>query len=407
MVDFKEFMKELERISDDQNLKLDRFGIFYELFKYSCLSGGRYPQPAGHPLLQAVMADEYSKNLGIKVHAHELIGIMGASHGIGAVFQGLGEEGIKFLQEGDTVAMTSPVYAPYNDIFKERGIEVVSLPVDPETGCIDDKDVKELKNLKKKIKAFILIDPNNPTGFASDDNFLHSILDICEQHNSMIITDEVYFRFFKNTKSIASIPQARKRIVRIDSLSKIERGTGLRVGDIYVSDEANEYISNEILGNILPEKYENVRNLFFLAKSPGGKNIGLFRHITGIPGPSVGMALSHVILGKEERAEYVEMLNKKVQIFYEALGVEHHGNSYYGMIDLEKISSEKTQKREIEESLEEIAEKGVVVMPANLFFSASDRARKNREKMIRVSLPNLSFEDTAKAAEIIKGVVSN
>ncbi len=404
--DWKEFITELEKIVEAQNLSYDRFGIYYELFKYSNLMGGRYPQPAGHPLLQATMAEEYSENIGVKVKAHELIGIMGASHGIGATFQALGEEGIGFLKQGDCVAMTSPVYAPYNAIFEERGIEVSSLPVDPEKGTIYPKNIETLKNQKKRIKAFILISPNNPTGFASTKEMLKTILDIAEVHNSLLITDEVYLRFFDEVPTISDFPEARKRLIRIDSLSKIERATGVRAGDIYVSDEANDYISTSILGEYLPKKYQNIRHLLFLAKSPGGKNLGLFQHITGIPGPSVGISLSHVILGKKERRDYVLLLREKVKIFYETLGVPNEGNSYYGMIDIMNFAGEETKSRAIELTLEKIAEKGVVVMPANLFFSESDREKKSRTSVIRVSLPNLSLKNTQKAAEIIKEIVS-
>ena len=352
------------------------------------------------------MAEEYSENLGVKVKAHELIGIMGASHGVGATFQGLGEEGIKFLNEGDTVAMTSPVYAPYNAIFVERKINILSLPVDPETGGVEQADVEKILNQKERIKAFVLISPNNPTGFTSNKTLLDAIERIAEKHNSLIITDEVYFRFFKGAQSICQYPNCARRLIRIDSLSKIERATGVRAGDIYISDHANDFISNEILTGLLDEKTQNVRHLLFLAKSPGGKNLGLFQHITGIPGPSVGLALSHVVLGKKERAEYVEMLEKKVDIFYDTLGVKKEGNGYYGMIDLEKLESENSKKLDIESVLERIAEKGVVLMPANLFFSESDRKVKDRARMIRVSLPNLSFEGTKRAAEVVLEVVT-
>ncbi len=406
IADWKEFIASLEEISEKQNLGYSRFDIYYELFKYSNLMGGRYPQPAGHPLLQATMAEEYSANIGVKVKAHELIGIMGASHGIGATFSGLGEEGIGFLKDGDCVAMTSPVYAPYNAIFEERGISVSSLLVDPETGEISEENIENLKNQKKRIKAFVLISPNNPTGFVSSREMLQAILELAEIHNAMIITDEVYLRFFDEQPTISDFPEARKRLIRIDSLSKIERATGVRAGDIYISDEANDFITHKILGDCLPEKYQNIRHLLFLAKSPGGKNIGLFQHITGIPGPSVGIALSHVILGKKERREYVLLLREKVDAFYKALGAPRRSNSYYGMIDLDHLAGLKTKARPIEETLELIAEKGVVVMPANLFFSESDRAQKDRTKVIRVSLPNLSLANTTKAAEIIREIVS-
>lgn len=403
--DWKDFIEELQKISDAQELGFDRFAIYYELFKYSNLMGGRYPQPMGHPLLQAAMAEEYSEHLGVKVKAHELIGIMGASHGVGAVFKALGEEGIGFLKEGDCIAMTSPVYAPYNAIFTERGIEVISLSVDPENGEVLPEDIEVLKNSKKRIKAFVLISPNNPSGFACNDIFLQGINDIVKAHNALLITDEVYYRFFENAKTLCQYPSSARRLIRIDSLSKIERATGLRVGDVYISDTANEFISREILQDYIKPEYKNIRHLIFLAKSPGGKNIGLFQHITGIPGPSVALALAHVILGKKERKEYVEALRKKVQIFYDTIGVSFHGNGYYGMIDLAKLESLESSKHDVEYVLEKIAEKGVVLMPANLFFSESDRKKKDRTRMIRVSLPNLSFEDTALAAQIIKDVL--
>lgn len=404
--DFEIFIAELEKVTEAQNLGYDRFRIYYELFKYANLSGGRYPQPAGHPLLQAVMAEEYSKDLGRKVHTHEIISISGASHGIGATFKALGKEGIGFLKEGETVAMSSPVYAPYNAIFEERGISILSLFVDPISGEIDQKNVEDLKNSKNRIKAFVLIDPNNPTGFPANEKLLKVIEEIAEAHNALIVTDEVYFRFFENKKSIASLPLARKRTIRIDSLSKIQRGTGLRVGDIYVSDEANEYISTKILTGLLSAKHKDIRHLLFLAKSPGGANIGLFQHITGIPGVSVALALAHILLGKKETAEYVKALAEKVRIFYKTLQIPHPGNGYYGVINLSHIESAENAKLSVEEKLERIAEKGVVVMPANLFFSESDRARKSYRNYIRVSLPNLSLENTKRAAEIIREVLS-
>lgn len=402
--DWNCFIGTLTRMCKSQNLNLNRFDIYYELFKYSNLMGGRYPQPSGHILLKVAMAEEYYEKLRVKIKPHELISVMGASHGIGSVFKALGDEGISFLSEGDTVVMTSPVYSPYNAIFIERKINVVSLSVDPETGNVLDEDIEKIIKNKERIKAFILISPNNPTGFTSNEKLLNAITDIIEAHNSLLISDEVYYRFFDHAKNICSCDRASRRLIRIDSLSKIERATGVRSGDIYVSDRANKFITDEILSDYIPEKWKNIRHLLSLAISPGGKNIGLFNHITGIPGPSIAISLAHVILGRRERWEYIKLLRKKVNIFYETLGIPFNGNSYYGMINLSKLESEKSLSTPIEIVLERIAEKGVVLMPANLFFSESDRKKGDKSRIIRVSLPNLSLENTKKAANIIKEV---
>jgi aspartate/methionine/tyrosine aminotransferase len=401
LADFEIFITRLQEICEKQKLEHDRFKILYELFKYSNLSGGRYPQPFGQTLLQAVNAEEYSEILDLQVWHDELIAVMGASHGIGAVFKGLGSEGIKYLHGGDSVLMTSPVYAPYNLMFKQRGINVLSLSINPITGEFDPIQIKKIKKSKNRIKAIVLIDPNNPTGFGADETFFKAIIEIAETHNSVIVTDEVYLRFFENKKSIISMPAARKRLIRIDSISKIERSTGVRSGNIYLSKEANKFLSTYVLDGYLGD-YDDLFHLLRFAKSPGGKNIGLFQHITGIPGPSVGMTLAHLILGKEERKKATEMIDKKMRIFYENISQKYTGNFYYGMLNLRDFESEAWKDRHVTEKMKKIAENGVVVMPANLFFSEYDRDHKDCTHFIRVSLPNLSFKNTKKAAEIIR-----
>ncbi len=400
------FIKKLEEITGKQELNLTKFQIIQELFKYSNLMGGRYPQPVGNPLLNAIFAQRHADQLDLKVRSHELISTIGAAHAIGTTFKALGDEGIEFLKKGDAVVLTSPVYAPYNNIFVERGIEVLSLSINTKTGEAEKESLEEIKNSKKRIKAIILISPNNPTGFESSDELYKSITEIAEIHNSIIVTDEVYLGFFDEAKSISSIPEARKRLVLIDSISKIDRATGVRAGSIYISDLANEFISKNILAEFLGEKFDDIRKLLQLAKSPGGKNIGVFQHITGISGPSVGLALCHMILGEEERKEYIKALKKKADIFYQTIGLPRGKNQYYGIINLSEIESEKSKERDVELILELLAKKGVVLMPANLFFSESDRKKKDTTRMMRVSLPNLSFENTQKAAKIIKEVCS-
>ncbi len=404
---FDIFLDELEKISQNQNLGFGRFEILYDIFKFSIPSGGRYPNPWGEPVVRAAVAEEYVDMLKLPVNSEDLMLLSGASHGIGSVFKGLGEEGIGYLQSGDTVVMTSPVYAPYNNLLEERGINILSLSVDPMTGAVFQKSLETLQSFSGRIKAMVLINPNNPTGFPYGRDLLQVITDLAEKHNALIISDEVYLQFFDDAQSIFSIPEAQKRTIHISSLSKIERATGVRFGAFCILPEGREYISQKILKNHLQNYRGDIVWLLYLAKSPGGKNIGVFQHITGIPGPSQILGLCHLILGKEERMQYVQDVQKKVQIFYETLGLKFKGNSYYGMFDMTELENDEKNKLPVEQKFGEIAERGVVLMPANLFFSQSDRDEKNRTSVVRVSLPNLSFENTKKAAEIIKNYLQN
>lgn len=409
ITDLEEFLAELERIFESQGHPKSRFEIMFEIFKFSILSGGRYPNSWGEMVCRMAVADERTDEFGYPVNFEDIIIVNGASHGVGMFFKGFGEEGAGFLKKGDSVLMVSPVYAPYTQIVEERGMKLVNISIDAETGELDEESFEKAKNNKERIKAIILINPNNPTGFPLEKDVLEKIADIAEEHNSIILSDDVYAQFFENNVSIVEIPKARKRTIRINALSKIERATGVRFGDVYMAPEARDYIARDIVEKDCPgfvEKYQDARWFMFLAKSVAGKNIGVFQHISGAPGLSQITGLVHIILGKQERAEYLTMLRKKVDSFYEAMHLPEPKNNYYGVIDLRPLEGPETAKKEIEQVLTEIAEQGVVVMPAFKFFSEADRESDDRRRFIRVSLPNLSVENTGKAGKIIREHIS-
>ncbi len=409
LADMDFFLAELERISKEQGQPKTKEEILFDVFKFSILTGGRYPNSWGEMIVRMAVADDRSEELGFPVNFEDIVLLSGASHGVGLFFKGLGEEGIGFLRKGDTVLMISPVYAPYTQFIEERELELVNISIDPETGILDEDSFFAAQNHSKRIKAIIIIDPNNPTGFPFSEDILIKIASIAEQNNAVILSDEVYSQFFENKKSIIHIPEAKKRTIRINALSKIERATGVRFGDYYMPPETRDYIAQQIIEPVCPgfvEKYGDFRWFLFLCKSFGGSTIGVFQHISGVAGPSQILGLCHIILGKEERADYVKNVRKKVEAFYAAMGLPSPKNSYYGTIDFRKHEGPLTAQKPIEQVLTELAEKGVVLMPANKFFSEEDRAKDDRTRYIRASLPNLSVENSAKAGRIIREHIS-
>lgn len=405
--DLDEFTTELVRITKEQGKPMNEFDVIFDIFKFSILSGGRYPNSWGEDVTRMMIADQRTKELGFPVNYEEIITVNGASHGVGMFFKGFGEEGVGFLKPGDTVMMLSPVYAPYTQFVETRGLKLVNVSIDPETGKPDESSFSKALENNDRIKAVILINPNNPTGFQLSREVLEKITDIAEHHNSLILTDDVYAEFFDDNMAIIQVPAAKKRTIRINALSKIERATGVRFGDVHITPEANEYIANGIIEPDCPgflEKYNSIKWFEFLCKSVGGKTIGVFQHISGMPGPSQILGICHVVLGKEEREDYKIKLREKVAAFYDELGIEHLGNNYYGIVDLRHLEGSETAAKPIEEVLNDIAKQGVVLMPAYRFFSEEDRQASEKRRYFRVSLPNLSIENTRKAARIVKEV---
>jgi len=395
LADLDEFFAKIISAAKNQNLDWGKFEVLFELFKYSTVSGGCYHDPFGELLARVVVADFHSRNLKIPVKYSELVFTSGASHAIGTFFKAFGEEGGGLLKPGDEVMITSPAYFPYLGILESRGIKITCVSADPATGQFAPDAFAKVADSNPKV--IVLIDPDNPTGLAKNEKSLRMLADFAEQKDAVILSDEVYFSFHPGKKSILEF--APRRTIRIDARSKIERATGCRFGEYIILDEANKFIS-EKWAEFLPEKMD-LKNYLHDAKAPGGV-LGEFRHTTFVPGPSQILAICHILLGDSEREKYREIVGENMKIWAENLGIENPGNFYYSLVDLDSIASDSKKKIPAEQKFLELAKLGVVLIPANLFFSAEDRAKSDHRNFARASLPNLTTEQVSTAAATIR-----
>jgi len=397
------FLTRIEKYAREQGLNWDKKKVIFEIFKYSAVSGGSYLDPQGETLARLVIADHYNKKLGLGVDYRDLILIAGVSHGIGTIFKVLCDEKVDFLREGDSVMLGSPVYAPYNTIIENRGLTTFSIPINPSTGKVVGDLDEILASAPSSVKLICLIDPNNPTGFMNDEEFLKKIAEFAEKRNALIVSDEVYTDFFfERKKNIMSF--ARNRSIMISGRSKIERSTGLRFGEFVIAKEAQKYIGENILGGRL-DIASDLMQLLVFAKAPGAVR-GEFQHVTFVTGPSQYLGISHMIFGDEDRAEYLKRIRINMESFYEILGLPYEKNLYYSCFDLKSIPGFNKEGLEPEELFLGLANKGVILIPANLFFSEEERGKKDYRTYARGSLPNLTFSNLQKAAGLIKEYVS-
>ncbi len=402
--DFYFFLTRIEKYASQQGLNWDKKKIFFEMFKYATVSGGAYLDPKGETLVRAIIANHYNKKLSLDVDYNEILLMQGVSHGIGTIFKVLCDEKIDYLKKGDTVLITSPVYAPYNTIIENRGLNTYPIPIDPATGKVVGDLDEILKNAPDNVKLICLIDPNNPSGFMCDEEFLKKVAKFAEERDSLIVSDEVYSDFFfARKKNVMHF--ARKRTIMIGGRSKIERSTGLRFGEYIIPKEAQKYIEKNLLkGNL--DIAPDLMTLLVFAKAPGGIR-GEFQHVTFVTGPSQYLGVSHMIFGEDDRDEYLRRIRVNMESFYEILGLEYHKNFYYACFDLNDIPGNNKLGLEPEELFIGLAKKGVVLIPANLFFSEQERKAKDYRTFARGSLPNVTFTNLQKAAKLIKEYVTS
>ncbi|WP_234970370.1 aminotransferase class I/II-fold pyridoxal phosphate-dependent enzyme [Methanohalophilus halophilus] len=131
---------------------------------------------------------------------------------------------------GDEIIIVEPSYVAYAPAIIFAG----GYPVSVQT-CREDKFKLTSENLKKaitpKTKAILLNYPNNPTGAVMDKKELEPIADIVEEHDIMVISDEVYERMTYDTQHtcFASLDGMRERTIVLNGFSKAYSMTGFRM----------------------------------------------------------------------------------------------------------------------------------------------------------------------------------
>ena len=399
----EQMVEQILRIAQKEGLKWSGYDVFNALFKFCPASGGSYLNPQGGKIVRLVIANWYRNFIDTPLKSDDLILFNGASHAIGTLFKALGKSGVNYLNEEGVVVICSPAYAPYNASLLNRFIKTFALAINPVNGKINDDYLDHLENLDEKVKAIIMVDPNNPTGFSIDNKTLEKIAGIAKKHDCMIISDEVYTSFFPKKKTI--VDYAPERTLRIDARSKIERSTGLRFGDLFISVEANEHISKNILKqNLTPG--QDLKSLLVQAKGPGGVD-GELQHTTFVSGPAQFLGMAHMIFGGDERKKYFESVSKHTGIFMETLGMGKRDSLYYVIFDMNEIKGCKKGEVPVEEKLTELAKLGVVYLPVYLFFSELERNESASLNMVRASIVNTGYDNVKRAAEITKNYLSS
>jgi len=160
----------------------------------------------------------------------DLFAVEGASAGITYVFQSLVQSGL--LAPGNCIALGVPIFTPYLEVprLAEYRFELVEIAQDEAAGW--RYPASQLDKLRDpRVKAFLVVNPSNPTAVAIDAATIARIGEIVRERPDLIlITDDVYAPFIEDFRSLAS--EAPQNTIVLYSFSKYWGATGLRLGVI-------------------------------------------------------------------------------------------------------------------------------------------------------------------------------
>jgi aspartate/methionine/tyrosine aminotransferase len=132
---------------------------------------------------------------------------------------------------GDKVIVFSPFYENYAADAILSGAEPIYVALQPPGFNFDPDELR--RAFAQKPKALVLCNPSNPSGKVFTRDELRFILELAREHDTFIITDEVYEHIVYAPHvhlPFATLPGAWERTITCGSLSKTYSITGWRLG---------------------------------------------------------------------------------------------------------------------------------------------------------------------------------
>ena len=135
------------------------------------------------------------------------------------------------LNPGDEVIIPEPSFVAYGPEVTFAGGVPVAVPTYVKDNFQVTAETIEAA-ITPKTKAILLGYPNNPTGAVMEREVMLSVTAVAEQHDLLIISDEIYDRLVYGIEHVCvpALPGMRERTVLLGGFSKDYAMTGWRIG---------------------------------------------------------------------------------------------------------------------------------------------------------------------------------
>ena len=140
------------------------------------------------------------------------------------------------VEPEDEIIFFEPDYALYKPMIHFYGGQPVSIPLILKNNkwCFDKESFSS--KISKKTKMVILSNPNNPTGYIYRKEDLDFIVDLVQENNCWLVSDEIWSLLLLDEKipyiSIATYEKIKDRLITLFSPSKTFGMSGYRTGAI-------------------------------------------------------------------------------------------------------------------------------------------------------------------------------
>jgi aspartate/methionine/tyrosine aminotransferase len=188
----------------------------------------RYGPITGDADLRAVHARQVSALYGAAADAADVAITAGCNLAAAAAL-------MLVAKAGDAVLVPVPWYFNHPMWMGMLGLEARPLPCDPARGFVPDPDEAE-RLIDERVKAVLLVTPNNPTGAIYPASVLERFRDLCRGRGLWLIIDETYRDFLppamNRPHALFADEAWRDTCIQLYSFSKAYCMPGYRLGAI-------------------------------------------------------------------------------------------------------------------------------------------------------------------------------
>ena len=191
----------------------------------------------GSKALRDAIAAKYLATYQLEVDPEREVTVCcGATEGMIAALLGLADP-------GDEVVVFEPFYENYAPDTRLCGATRKLVRLHAPDWSIDEQELR--RAFTAKTRAIIINTPHNPTGKVFSREELSLIAELCQEHDALALTDEIYEHIVYDGAQhipIITLPGMRERTVLVNSMSKTFSVTGWRVGWVIAAPEITNTI---------------------------------------------------------------------------------------------------------------------------------------------------------------------
>jgi methionine transaminase len=294
----------------------------------------QYTHMNGYLPLRTVLANKYNNLHGTSLHEdHNITVTPGASY---AIFTAL----TTILQPHDEVIVLEPAYDCYVPTIEMLNATPICIPLSYTDFSINWTRVQEA--ITPKTRAIIINNPHNPTGAVLQQQDLDKLVQLTQNTNIIIISDEVYEHLFFGEgkhQSLLQYPALFERTYVVFSFGKTYHCTGWKLGYCI----APEYLMKE---------FRKIHQFnAFTCNTP--LQVGIANYITENDDYNNLGAIMH------ERKQYFEDAMKQTKF----IALPSYG-SYFQLYSYQNISTDK----EFDVAVWLTKTHGVTAIPVSVFY---------------------------------------